>query len=257
MLIVTGNKHQNYELLNLIGYGLAKFNNDFIKEFGAKSKSEFYEIFRKNGIVDTSSTVKNRQDLFDAFFDNGRKGWWQKGDAYLHRKIFIDSLFGHLNFTDYASVVKLYLLDENDIQTHNVQNITPIIKSKFKRLKTTGEEAEIYFINNYQKIPYFNEASIEDARNFGDGYDFQLQKPDSIILAEIKGVRAKKGTFRLTENEYIKAKEYKNDYGIVIVSNLDELPKMTVIFDPIQELELTKRSITTNQLTYHSPFLEW
>lgn len=67
MLIVTGNKHQNYELLNLIGYGLAKFNNDFIKEFGAKSKSEFYEIFRKNGIVDTSSTVKNRQDLFDAF----------------------------------------------------------------------------------------------------------------------------------------------------------------------------------------------
>lgn len=252
-----GNKHKNYELLNLLGYGLAKFNNDFVNEFGAKSKSEFYEIFLKNGIVDTASTVKNRQDLFDAFFDNGRKGWWQKGDAYLHRKLFIDNLFGKLNCTDYASVVKLYLLDENKIQSYNLQNITPIIKSKFKHLKSTGEEAEIYFINNYQKIPSFNEASIEDARNFGDGYDFQIQKSDSIILAEIKGVRSKKGAFRLTENEYNKAKEYKNDYGIVIVSNLDESPKMTVIFDPVCKLDLTKRKIVTNQLNYHSQQLEW
>jgi len=31
-------------------------------------------------------------------------------------------------------------------------------------------------------------------------------------LAEIKGIRAKKGKFRLTEKEYIKEKEYKNDY---------------------------------------------
>jgi hypothetical protein len=254
---MSGNKHKNYELLNLIGYGLAKFNNDFINEFGAKSKSEFYEIFRKNGIVDTISTVKNRQDLFDAFFDNGRKGWWQKGDTYLHRKIFIDNLFGALNYTDYASIVKLYLLDQNNVQTYHAQNITPIIKSKFKQLKDTGEEAEIYFINNYQKIPSFNEATIEDARNFGDGYDFQIQKCDSIILAEIKGVRSKKGAFRLTENEYIKAKEYKNNYGIVIISNLDEVPKMTVVFDPIQELELTKHSIITNQLNYHSKVLEW
>ncbi len=254
---MSSNKHKNYEILNLIGYGLAKFNNDFVREFGAKSKSEFYEIFVVNGIVETASTVKNRQDLFDPFFDNGRKGWWQKGDAYIHRKVFIDSLFGTLNAVDYAAVVKLYLLNEGKESGLETGVIPPIIKSKFKQLKTTGEEAEIYFLNNYNKIPDFREAAIEDARNYGDGYDFQIQKTDSFLLAEIKGVRAKRGAFRLTENEYFKAKEYRSDYGIVVVSNLDDLPIMTVIFDPIQRLELTERSIETKQQTYHSQSLEW
>ncbi len=39
-------KHENYELLNLLGYGLAKFDNDFIKEFGCKTKTEFFNFFR-------------------------------------------------------------------------------------------------------------------------------------------------------------------------------------------------------------------
>ena len=77
------------------------------------------------------------------------------------------------------------------------------------------------------------------------------------LLAEVKGVRAKRGAFRLTENEYFKAKEYKNEYGIIVVSNLDDLPKMTVIFDPINKLELTERIIETQQLNFHSKSLEW
>ena len=28
---MSDNKHKNYEVLNLIGYGLAKFNNTFIR----------------------------------------------------------------------------------------------------------------------------------------------------------------------------------------------------------------------------------
>ena len=35
-------KHPHYELLNLIGYGLAKFDDTFIREFHCSSKSEFY-----------------------------------------------------------------------------------------------------------------------------------------------------------------------------------------------------------------------
>ncbi len=254
---MSDNKHKNYEILNLIGYGLAKFNNDFVIKFDAKSKTELYEFFVANGIADTASTVKNRQDLFDPFFDNGRKGWWQKGDVYIHRKIFIDSLFGNLNVEDYAAVVKLYLINENKLSAFDTKVISPIIKSKFKQLKTTGEEAEIYFLNNYLKIPDFMDGEIEDARNFGDGYDFQIQTSDSFFLAEIKGIRTKKGAFRLTENEYFKAKEYKSDYGIVVVSNLDDLPKMTLIFDPIHNLDLTERTIESKQLNFHSKSLEW
>lgn len=84
------NKHENYETLNLIGYGLAKFSRAFIKEYGFKTKTAFYQHIVDIGIADTVGTVKNRQDLFDPFFDNGRKGWWQRGvviGLYLYRLI--------------------------------------------------------------------------------------------------------------------------------------------------------------------------
>ena len=56
-------KHENYELLNLIGYGLAKFNMSFVKQFGFKTKTAFYESVVQLGIAETTDTVKKRQDL--------------------------------------------------------------------------------------------------------------------------------------------------------------------------------------------------
>jgi hypothetical protein len=104
---MSDNRHENYELLNLLGYGLAKFNMDFVREFGFKTKTAFYEYIVLLKVADTTGVVKNRQDLFDPFFDSGRKGWWQKGEAYIHRKILIDSLFGDLNPSQYAGMVKI------------------------------------------------------------------------------------------------------------------------------------------------------
>ena len=153
-------QHENYELLNLLGYGLAKFNNQFIKQFGFSTKTTFYDSLVKKGIASTASTIKNRQDLFDPFFDNGRKGWWQKGDAYIHRKIFIDSLFGDLDVNSYAEIVKLYIGGKFEISEKD--KIKPILKSKFKQLQITGNEAESFFIHNFMKIQPFESGILED-----------------------------------------------------------------------------------------------
>ena len=72
------NKHENYEILNLLGYGLAKFDNEFIKQFGFQTKNSFLKYFVEIGIVETGSVVKNRMDLFDPFLKMEEKGWWQK-----------------------------------------------------------------------------------------------------------------------------------------------------------------------------------
>ena len=156
-----GNKHENYEILNLIGYGLSKFSDEFINEFGFKTKSAFYEYCVNIGIAETVGTVKNRMDLFDNFFpNNGRKGWWQKGDAYIHRKLLIDSLFGDENVYEYANIVKLFLKDNFKIKDI-VVNVKPIVKSRFKKLQETGLEAELYFMNNYNSIDIFKNGIIE------------------------------------------------------------------------------------------------
>lgn len=231
------NKHKNYEILNLIGYGLSKFNNEFIKEFGFSTKTAFYNFCVENKIAGTVGTIKNRMDLFDPFFpDNGRKGWWQKGDSYIHRKILIDSLFGNENVKDYANIVKLQLKNSLNIKGIEYQE-KPIIKSRFKKLQETGLEAELYFINNYNSIDIFKNGLLEDARLYGDGYDFQISTSEQIYLAEVKGIRAKKGKFRLTEKEYKKASKYKNNYIIIIILNLNDIPKIIVVKNPIENLE--------------------
>ena len=253
---MADNKHKNYEILNLIGYGLAKFDMRFVKEFGFKTKTAFYEYIMSLKIADTIGVIKNRQDLFDPFFDSGRKGWWQKGDTYLHRKVLIDSLFGDLSFSQYAGIVKIYIQrDFGEVDTQDI--ISPVMKSRFKQLQTTGQEAELYFMHNYKHIESFSNGILDDARLFGDGYDFQIQANEKYLLAEVKGVRATSGSIRLTENEFTKASEYKNDYALIVVSNLENLPKMTPIFHPIKSLALTKKVISQSQTTYHSKYVSW
>lgn len=239
------NKHKNYEILNLIGYGLAKFSEDFISEFGFKTKVAFYNYCVSIGIADSVGTVKNRMDLFDNFFPkNGRRGWWQKGDAYIHRKLLIDSLFGNENVKGYSNVVKLYL-QENYKVSNLLLVVAPIVKSRFKKLQETGLEAELYFQNNFKQIDAFKNGIIEDARLYGDGYDFQINVNSNSFLAEVKGIRAKKGRFRLTENEFKKAQEYQNNYIVTVVLNLDDLPRFLLVENPIKNLKFEEKIIKT------------
>lgn len=245
-------RHKNYEILNLLGYGLSKFDNAFIKEFGFTTKTNFFNYFVEIGIVETGSVVKNRMDLFDPFFsNNGRKGWWQKGNAYIHRKYLIDSLFGNENVKGYSDIVKLYLKENYKIKDLLVE-VKPIVKSRFKKLQETGLEAELYFMNNYNSIDIFKDGIIEDARLYGDGYDFQINVDDNSFLAEIKGIRTKKGKFRLTENEYNKAREYQNDYIITLILNLDDLPVFLTIENPLKNLKFEEKTIKSKETKeYH------
>lgn len=246
------NKHENYEILNLLGYGLSKFDNSFIEEFGFTTKTKFFNYFVDIGIAETGSVVKNRMDLFDPFFStNNRKGWWQHGDAYIHRKHLIDNLFGNENVKGYSDIVKLYLKENYKIKELFVE-VKPIVKSRFKKLQETGLEAELYFMNNYKEISTFNNGSLEDARLYGDGYDFQINVSESSFLAEVKGIREKRGKFRLTEKEFLMASEYKNDYIIALVLNMNDTPTFLTIENPISNLKFEERIIKSKEIKeYH------
>lgn len=256
---MSKNKHVNYELLNLIGYGLAKFDTDFAKCFGFDTKTAFYEELVRIGVGETTGVIKNRQDLFDPFFENDRKGWWQKGDAYKHRKILIDSLYGDLDVTMFADIVKIQLRRQGDDISDNktTSNVSPILYSKFNQMQVTGQKAELYFIQNYQMIEDYAYGEIEDARLFGDGYDFQIQKDSKYYLAEIKGLRGDYGSIRMTKNEYAKAQEYQIDYSLVIVKNLDEIPEFVIVSNPVNNLKFSQKTISSKQTNYHSEVMKW
>lgn len=248
-------KHKNYEILNLIGYGLAKFDIRFVREFGYTKKSTFHNCIVRSGIADTVGTVKNRQDLFDPFFDNGRRGWWQKGNTYIHRKDSIDAFFGSLEVSEYADVVKMYIHENYVVNNISpTKTVSPVRKSQFKQLQQTGHSAEMFFINNYQNISFFTNGILEDARRLGDGYDFQISVGKQFFLAEVKGIYEKSGNFRMTDNEFKKASEYADDYALVIVANMREAPNMKSFFHPTNCFKFSRKQITTCQLSYHAKF---
>lgn len=178
-------------------------------------------------------------DIFDPFFPNPRSGWWQRKEDYRPRKELIDSLFGNEDVVNYANIVKLYLQG-----FYNAKEITliesPILKSKFKRLQETGLEAELYFMNNYRKESVFHNGILEDARLYGDGYDFQISVEKNNYLAEVKGIRGKHGAIRLTLKEYQQAEYYKSKYFLSVVSDLESSPKLTLISNPLKQLKFEK-----------------
>lgn len=244
------------EIMNLIGYGLAKFDMDFVKEFGLKTRAAFYQYCVDLGLAKTIKAVSNRQDSFDPYFDNGRKGWYQRNQRE-HIKLFIDSLFGNEDAVGYANIVRLFIQDSNKNIKIAQKTIPPAVKSRFKQLQATGKEAEFFFMTNYKNIPIFQDALIEDARLWGDGYDFQVKLNSKYLLAEVKGVREQAGAVRLTQSEYDKAAEFKDDYFLVVVSNLIGSPKFNCISNPLEYLEFTKKEIKTVQFTYHTSSLHW
>ena len=75
---MSDNKHENYELLNLIGYGLAKFSTDFVKEFGFKTKTAFYEYIVSLKIAETVGTVKIVKTFLILFLTAAEKGGGKK-----------------------------------------------------------------------------------------------------------------------------------------------------------------------------------
>lgn len=239
-------KHKNYELLNLLGYGLAKFDDAFIQQFGFHSKSDFYEYFVRLGIVETPSVVKNRRDLFDPFFENGRKGWWQRKQVYEPRKLLIDSLFGKEEVVGYANVVKLFLKEYYKITEITLQ-AKPIVKSQFRKMQETGWQAEWYFMQNYQQIPLFHKGVLQDARLYGDGYDFQIDVAEKSFLAEVKGIRQRTGDFRLTQKEFDKAQAYQEDYIVTLVIHMEATPELVTIANPIKQLKFEKESISVQE----------
>jgi len=244
------------EIMNLIGYGLAKFDLNFAKEFGCNTKTAFNKLAVTLDLAKTEKAVSNRQDSFDPYFDNGRKGWWQRNQRE-HVKLFIDSLFGNENVKSFANIVKLFIKDYDKKLVLETTEVQPVIKSKFKQLQITGNEAEFFFMSNYKTLSVFEDGILEDARLWGDGYDFQIQLQEKFVLAEIKGVRNKNGAIRITQNEFDKAEEYKNDYFIVVVSNLSKTPQLNVIENPLKNIKFNRRELNSTQINYHSEHLNW
>ena len=247
------------EIMNLIGYGLAKFDTELTSYLGFRSKSDFARFIISKGLASTLRAVFNRQDSFDPYFPNGRKGWHQRNQRE-HIKLLIDSLFGTLNSQQFANLVYgLINSNEEDGVIMPSPSITPMDASRFQKMQETGIQAEYYFMNNYQTLSRFADSILDDARLWGNGFDFQLRDTHRNIvnIVEVKGVSSLVGAVRMTEKEYSMAKMYKELFHLVVVADLKGNPNMCCISNPLETLEFTKHCVELKHISYNTTTLKW
>ena len=160
-------------------------------------------------------------------------------------------MFGNEDVHSYAEIVKMLLASEGKkIGITTVEK--PIIRTRLKRLQETGMEAENYFILNFDKEEKFQGGLLTDARIYGDGYDFQVDVQEHSYLAAVKGIRKSKGRIRLTANEFEKAKEFQSDFILSLVTNLDDIPKLVLVDNPLKHFEFKKNIIKNEIIEYRS-----
>lgn len=136
-------------------------------------------------------------------------------------------MFGNEDVHCYAEILKMLLASEGEKTGITIVE-KPIIRTKFKRLQETGMEAENYFIYHFDKEEKFKDGQLTDARLYGEG------------------------RIRLTSKEFEKAKEYQSNFILSLVTNLEDIPKLVLIDNPLNHFEFEKNVIKNEVVEYRS-----
>jgi hypothetical protein len=124
------------------------------------------------------STIKLYRDEFDSLFPH-RVGWKRETRKYC---MDIYDAFKDLNLANFTNLLKTIIYENSDlgILDENITQKKDTDNSFAKRL-ITGQVAENYFQEYYNKIDIFRDYEVEDTTKLGCGFDFKLHKNNDYI----------------------------------------------------------------------------
>lgn len=143
-----------------ISYFLSRCDRKAVKALGYRN---FNEAFQKIGdmINENPNNIKNMRDEFDPYFDNGRRGWYQRQLRASRQKVF-DEL---QNYSDeeLENIVKNLLKisrDENGMKNEDI----------LKDLRALIRQSTIHYNQD------FTWQDVELTKEFKDAYEEYLEK---------------------------------------------------------------------------------
>ena len=157
----------------IVSYYLSRCNDKAVHALGYKN---FTEAFKGIGdlINENPNNIKNMRDEFDPYFDNGRKGWYQRGLRASRQKIFDE--FAGVTDADLERIVKKLLsiakgganLENNEI----LKDLRALIRQStmhysedfvWQDVELTNEFKEAYeaYLEGIKwRIEYYNATSV-------------------------------------------------------------------------------------------------
>lgn len=229
------------ELAMIVALYLSKFGEEGLEKLGYQSyRQAFNEVGRSLDVKPNS--VKNWRDEFDPYYDNNRKGWYQRGIRPSRQRVML--AFDNLS----ESALRVVVLDiirpeaRPKIETELHSTIKEIRDSEKKARKDieyiprgpTGRMAEEFFISKFHAGLTPFDGTLKDCRDNGVGFDFEIIKAAQRILVEIKGIAKPVGGIAFTDKEWRVANEVQDDYFLGLVVQVFESPRMGFVQNPVR-----------------------
>jgi len=250
------NMTDNNKQALIVAYYLSRYDKEAYTYLGYASFSEAVKTIGK--ILDVKpNTVKNMRDEFDPYHDNRRIGWQRelRGSRMKVLKAFQETDQGTL-----AEIVSGILFDKNFKETDACVDINNIFSDKdnnavdklpiFNLRGPTGKKAEMLFMEYFKKTQLPVEGSLIDKRDYGCGYDFEINKGENCYFIEVKGLVAGDGGVLFTNKEWQTALKHGNNYYLVLIRNVSSLPDIKIIRNPASVLKAKKNIYTTMQVNW-------
>lgn len=114
----------------------------------------------------------------------------------------------------------------------------------------TGRMAEEFFISKFLEGSTPFDGTLQDRRDDGVGFDFEIIKAVSRNLVEIKGIAKPTGGITFTDKEWRVANEAQDDYFLGLVIQVFESPRMGFVQNPA-------RIFTPVYYTYTTVAINW
>lgn len=235
---------ENNKLALIIAFYFSKFDKIGYENLGYKNFSEAFRVIGEILNVKPAS-IKQMREQFDPYHENSRVGWYQRPLTRSRRDVM--NQYGGLSEMALRSIIQ-EILENVEAGTADLEEYTKYIAENDNDLKTkesstayttrgiTGQSAEELFLEFYEagKIKGFT-VPLKDTRLNGTGYDFEMDAAPNYVF-EIKELRATEGSILFTDHEWKVAQNLGEKYFVVLLSNLDEVVKVSIVQNPYNKL---------------------
>lgn len=249
-------KPQN-ELALIVAYYLSRFDKRGYSLLGYKS---FTDATKGIGLIlgVKPRTIQGMRDEFDPYHQNDRVGWERELRG---SRLKVLKTFQETDDATLLEIVKEILSNKEFKTTEEYHDIHALFGEKEEVTKgeitpvfilrgPTGKAAEAFFIDYFKNKALPVPGKIIDSRDFGCGYDFEIQNGEQSYFIEVKGLASTDGGILFTNKEWQTAIKSQNNYFLAVVRNISSNPEITFIKNPASKLTPKKNIYTTVQLNW-------
>jgi hypothetical protein len=230
-------EHKRLETSALvIGYAMSRLDRNLLQSLEIATWTDAFKRVGATLNVPPNS-IKLLRDEFDPVHDNPRRGWADRPMNPSRVRIF-DEL---QNVSD-AALIELvrHLLrgdTESTAEALDALSVTTGVPGNAAERLLTGRRAEDFVLSNCQTLLRVPRIQVIDMRESMLGFDFRLDTRPEIVV-EVKGLRGPSGGIVFTDREWKEARQRMERFWLVVVGNLDSVPRAEVVTNPAATLDV-------------------